>query len=103
MFQGSLRAGLFRGLRSRHPLARAVTGALGLLALIVLVALGMFAVAALVIGGGLFLLVNSLRPARTPRPGPARPNAATPSPGVIEGEFKVVPNTPASRDARPVH
>ncbi|MEP6510168.1 MAG: hypothetical protein ABJB02_01135 [Dokdonella sp.] len=101
MFQDSFRAGVFRGLRSRHPLARLVVGIIGLLTLALLVALGMFAFAALVIGGGLFLLVGTLRRPRTIR---AQANAAmnaTPTPaGVIEGEFTVVPSTPVNADVR---
>lgn len=78
----------FRIPKPRHPLARLLGGVLGLVAVLMLVALGLFAFAALAIGGALFLLVNALRarptPARAPTAGPAAPA------GVIEGEFTVV-------------
>lgn len=82
MFHGAFH--LFRP--RRHPLARLISGVLGVLAVLTLVALGMFAAAALLIGGVLFLLVNALRGAR-PRAASA---TATPPPGIIEGEFTVV-------------
>lgn len=87
----------FRIRRPRHPLARLLGGVLGLVAVLMLVALGLFAFAALAIGGVLFLLVNALRarsaPAHTPAGGAAAPA------GVIEGEFTVVrePADPAAR------
>jgi len=72
--------------RARHPLARLIAGVLGAAALLVLIAFGLFAAAALVVGGAVVLLVKALM-----RPSPAvvspRPAAAG---GVIEGEFKVV-------------
>ena len=104
MFHGSFRTGLFRGLRSRHPLARLVVGVVGLLTLVLLVALGMFAFAALVIGGGLFLLVSALRRPHTLRAqANAAVNATSAPAGVIEGEFTVVPSAPAHADARSKH
>jgi hypothetical protein len=75
--------------RARHPLARLIAGVLGAAALLVLIAFGLFAAAALVVGGAVVLLVKALM-----RPSPAvvspRPAAAG---GVIEGEFKVVSDT----------
>ncbi len=91
--------GLFRAARSRHPLARLAMGVLGVIVVLLFVTVGMFALAALVIGGALLLLVNALR--STPRPrASAGPGAAAPpaAPDVIEGEFKVVSVTPAQRD-----
>lgn len=98
MLHGSLRAGLLRGMRSRHPLVRLLTGVLGLLAVLLFIALGMFAVVALVIGSGVFLLVNALRSAR-PAAQPAHAPVA-PMPGVIEGEFTVVPTSPRASQPR---
>jgi hypothetical protein len=90
--------GPFRAFRPRHPVARFVAGVLGAIAVLLLIALGMFAIAALAIGGGLFLLINALR-------SPQRPTATagaaqrTPPPGVIEGEFTVVPVPARERDS----
>lgn len=87
--------GPFRAFRPRHPVARFVAGVLGAIAVLLLIALGMFAIAALAIGGGLFLLINALR-------SPQRPTATaqrTPPPGVIEGEFTVVPVPVRERDS----
>lgn len=98
MFHDPIRSRLFRRARSRHPLARILTGVLGLLAFAVLVALGMFAIAALVIGGGLFLLVNALRFGRPLQAAPASVHAGTAAPtGTIEGEFTVVSDTAPTR------
>jgi hypothetical protein len=83
MFQTS-----FRAFRPRHPLMRLLTGALGILVALLLLALGAFALAALVVGGALFVLVNAFRSTRAARPQPGR--ASTTPPDVIEGEFTVV-------------
>ena len=101
MFYGS-----FRLFRSRHPAARFAKALIGLVAVFAMIALGMFAVAALAIGGGVFLLLQALRsvagPARTApgqtSPGQTpQPQPATAPPGVIEGEFTVVPAAPVRR------
>lgn len=84
----------FRSVRPRHPLARLLSGVLGIAALLMLVTLGMFAFAALVIGGALFLLLNAFRSARPPR---AQAGAPTATPGVIEGEFTVVRDAASAR------
>ncbi|HVV97395.1 MAG TPA: hypothetical protein VHC92_09685 [Rhodanobacteraceae bacterium] len=80
--------------RARHPLARLVAVVAGAVALAIVVALGLFAAAALVVGGTIVLLAKTLsRPspsAATPRP--SRPAAAG---GIIEGEFKIVEDTRA--------
>jgi len=74
--------------RLRNPLARLIGGILGLLAVAGVLALGVFALAALVIGGGLFWLFNTLRhSARKPTAAPAAP---APAPGIIDGEFTVI-------------
>jgi hypothetical protein len=91
--------GPFRATRPRHPLARLAMSALGVIAVLLFVALGMFALAALAIGGALLLLVNALR--STPRPrahAGAAASPAPPPPDVIEGEFKIVSGAPAQRD-----
>ena len=81
----------FHAFRPRHPLARILVGVLGLVIAAMLVALGLFALIALAIGGAIFMLVRALRAS-------SKPAAATPSappPGVIEGEFTVVPGAPS--------
>jgi hypothetical protein len=92
MFQHS-----FRIVRSRHPLVRLLVGVVGLLVAAMLVAIGFFALVVLVIGGGIFMLVRSLRsvsvPATHARASPAPPQ------GVIEGEFTVVPDGPSQDSA----
>lgn len=94
--------GSFRTFRPRHPLARFATAVLGVIAVLLLVTIGLFAVAALVIGGGVFLLVNALR--GKPRPAaPAQASAprAQPAPsGVIEGEYTIVDSAPARGTGR---
>ena len=90
---------LFRATRPRHPLARLAMSALGVIAVLLFLALGMFAMVALAIGGALLLLVNALR--LPLRPHPQTSAAATPAPpppDVIEGEFKVVSGAPVQRD-----
>ena len=78
--------------RTRHPLARLLTWVAGGAALLVLLAFGLFAAAALVIGGAIVVLVKAFgAPARS---APARPAAAG---GIIEGEFKVVGETSQRR------
>jgi hypothetical protein len=77
--------------RARHPLARLLAVALGAAALLVVLAFGFFAAIALAVGGAVVALIHGLR--APPRTAPA---AEAPS-GVIEGEFKVVRQTPARR------
>jgi hypothetical protein len=89
--------GLFRATRMRHPLARLGVSMLTVIAVLLFVALGVFALAALAIGGALLVLVNAVRPrARTHAGAAASPRPAPPD--VIEGEFKVVSGAPAPRD-----
>jgi tetrahydromethanopterin S-methyltransferase subunit E len=91
----------FRAFRLQHPLARLLVGIAGLVAAAILVALGLFALVALAIGGGIFVLVRALRSASSSRSRPGSSSAQAPSsapPGVIEGEFTVVPGVPV-RDA----
>jgi hypothetical protein len=79
--------------RARHPLARLLAVVVGAAALVVVVAFGLFAAVALLVGGAIVLLVKSLsRP--SPNVAPPRPRPAAAG-GVIEGEFKVID------DARP--
>ncbi len=91
--------GLFRAARSRHPLARLGLGVLGVIVVLLFVTVGVFALAVLVIGGALLVLVNAVR--STPRSRASAgvaPAAAPTPPDVIEGEFKVVSATPAPHD-----
>ncbi len=84
----------FRLFRPRHPLARLAFALLGLVLVVALLALSLFAVAALAIGGGLFLLVGAVRRMLKPNADaqPAARAAAT-APGIIEGEYTVVETT----------
>lgn len=82
--------GPLHGFRPRHPLARLLAAAFGVVAALALLAVGLFAFAALAVGGGVLLLVNVMRRARhAPRAPAGAPPAATA--GIIEGEFTVVP------------
>jgi hypothetical protein len=82
--------------RPRHPLLRLLAAVVGLAALLVLLAFGLFAAVAIAIGGALVLFANALRSSRG---ADAPPAAASPA-GVIEGEFKVVqePRRPTVRE-----
>ena len=81
-----------RGLKFRHPLARLLAGVVGLLIALLLVTVGLFAFAALAVGGLIFLLINAFRsPEGTRTPRRTAPSQNAP-PGVIEGEFTVVSN-----------
>jgi hypothetical protein len=74
----------------RNPLARLAGGILALLAVAAVLVLGVFALAAFVVGGSLMWLYRALRaPAR-----PAPAAAEAPPPGVIDGEFTVVSARP---------
>ena len=81
--------------RARHPLVRLLALAVGAVVLLVVLMFGFFAAVALAIGGAAFMLVNALRTGPQ-RPAHAAPAAPAPA-GVIEGEFKVVSETPARR------
>ncbi|MGA8278151.1 MAG: hypothetical protein WB784_08160 [Rhodanobacteraceae bacterium] len=72
--------------RPRHPFARLLAGVLGGLVLVVVIAFGMFAAAALLIIGAVVLLLNALRAPHSDR----TPGTTPTPPGVIEGEFTVV-------------
>jgi hypothetical protein len=92
--------GPFRIVFPRHPLARLLAGVIGAVAVLLLVALSMFALAALAIGGGVLLLVNAFRTAQTPAAAGAAAGArAPPPPGVIEGEFSVIDAPARDRDS----
>jgi len=80
------------GSRSRHPLARLLTALIAVVALLVLIVFGVFAAAALVVGGAILVLVKALRASYGP--GPAAAGRATDQ--VIEGEFRVT-REPQSR------
>lgn len=75
--------------RLRHPLARLIGGILGILAVLGVLALGLFAFATLLIGAAVWLLINAFR---RPRMATARPAPSTPAAGVIDGEFTVIRN-----------
>lgn len=90
---------LFRTFRPRHPLARIAVAVLGTVVVAGFIALSLFAIVALAIGGALFLLLKALR--GTPRPATAEAAPSRgPAPGVIEGEYVVVQGPPARETAR---
>ena len=82
--------------RTRHPLVRLLAAIVGAAALLVLLAFGLFAAAALVIGGAVFLLIRALR-----APQGVVPTRPTPPPeqNVIEGEFTVTRDVNARQQA----
>ena len=80
--------------RTRHPLARLLAIVIGAVALVAVLAFGLFAAVALIIGGSIVLLVNGMR---QPRSATASTASPPPPPGVIEGEFKVVHDSRAER------
>lgn len=77
--------------RPRNPLVRLIGGIVGVLAVAAVLALGVFALAALVIGGGLLWLYSTVRGSLV-KP-TVVPAAATP-PGIIDGEFTVIQHRP---------
>ena len=94
---------LFRAVRSRNPFARVALGVLGLIVIAVFVTVGVFALAAVVVCGGVLLLLNALRtPPRSHTSAGSEAGAGAPRsapPGVIEGEFKVVSAIPITRES----
>lgn len=90
--------GLFHALRPRHPLVRLLAGLVGAAALLLLIALGVFAMAAIAVGGLVFMLVNALRSPDRPVAAATAPPRA-PQPGVIDGEFTVVSAAGRTREA----
>lgn len=75
----------------RNPLARVLTAVVGALALLALIAFGVFALAALVVGGMVFMVINALRGPATRRsaPGPFEAQRQQ-DPDILEGEFTVI-------------
>lgn len=82
--------------RTRHPLVRLLAVVIGALALVAVLAFGLFAAVALIIGGSIVLLINSLR-APHASTGARAAASPPPPPGVIEGEFKVVHDSRSER------
>ena len=76
--------------RPRNPIARLFGWLLGIVAVAAVLALGVFALAALVVGGALLWLYRALRHPRKLADGAT----ATPAPGVIDGEFTVIRTRP---------
>ncbi len=89
-------------LMPRNPLMRLLAAVVGALALVAVLALGMFAFAALVLGAAVWWLVRSIWPAPRLSRSPAAGAAPRVSPDVIEGEFTVV-KSPASDRGNPEH
>lgn len=79
------------GPRLRHPLVRLLGGILGILAVLGVLMLGLFAFAAMLVGGALWMLFNALRKPRAPASHTAK-QAAADKPGVIDGEFTILRN-----------
>ena len=77
--------------RARHPLARLLGAVIAVAALVVVLAFGLFAAAALAIGGTAVLLYNAFRGVQRPSASPSTgPSSTRADDRVIEGEFKVV-------------
>lgn len=84
----------------RSPLMRLISVVVGALMLLALIALGMFAFLALVIGGAVFMLVRSMR---KPRVAVSPDSAAASRPAnlnVIDGEFTVIEHRETSTTPR---
>ena len=81
--------------RSPHPVLRVLGAVLGVAVLIALLAFGAFALLlALVVVSVVFVARQVMRPrVAASRNEPAAPQAPTPPPGVIEGEFVIVRET----------
>lgn len=88
----------FQSSRMRHPLVRLLAAIAGAAALLVVLAFGLFAAAALVIGGAVFLLIKALRAPQGVVPTRAAPPPVSPN-GVIEGEFTVTRDVNARQQA----
>lgn len=82
--------------RPRNPLVRLLGWLLGILAVAAVLALGMFALAALVVGGALLWLYRALRHPRKLAEG----STSTAAPGIIDGEFTVIPTRPGQAPLR---
>jgi hypothetical protein len=80
-------------LRPRNPILRLIGGVLGLVVVLGIIALGLFAFIALFAVGAVWYVIHLFRAKRPPV---SRPNSATDENGVIDGEFTVV----ASGDQR---
>lgn len=75
--------------RPRHPITRVLIGALGLVLLAGVLALGFFALLAFAVIGAIIAVARAFARAGAPRTAPRQPN-------VIDGEFVVLPNRTAS-------
>ena len=76
--------------RPRHPLARLLLGAVGLVALGGVLAIGFFALIAFAFIGAIVALTRALARSHVAAAHGARPRAATDHARVIEGEFVVI-------------
>jgi hypothetical protein len=76
-------------LRPRNPLLRLIGGILGLIVVLGLIALGLFAFIALFAGGAVWYVIHLFRAKRPPA---SRPKSHATDNGVIDGEFTVVAN-----------
>ncbi len=84
----------------RSPLMRLIGAVVGALMVLALIALGMFAFLALVIGGAAFMLVRALRKPRVPASAEAAAAARPASLDVIDGEFTVIEHRETSASQR---
>lgn len=89
----------FLTFKPRNPLLRVLAGVLAILAIGAFLALGVFALGVLVIGGVLFMLVNALRGKTTATTAGAARKPVEPAPGIIEGEFSVVSENSSERNS----
>ena len=76
--------------RPRHPITRVLIGALGLVLLAGVLALGFFALLAFAVIGAIVAIVRAFARAGAPRAAAPRP------PNVIDGDFVVLQNRTAS-------
>ncbi len=79
----------FRLFRPRHPLARLALALVGIVVIGAFLALSLFALAALLIGGAAFVLIGKLRRMFNPQAQPVEPVHRAAS-GIIEGDYTVV-------------
>lgn len=76
--------------RPRHPLARLLLAAVGLVVLAGVLTIGFFALLAFAVIGTIVALTRALARSHVAASQPPRPRAATDHPRVIEGEFVVI-------------
>lgn len=80
--------------RLQNPVLRILAMAAGLVVMAALLTLGLAVIAVLALGAALMLAINAFRPRRPAGPAPqAAADRRPATPGVIEGEFRVLRDT----------